>query len=276
MASPSRIAEIRSALANHLEIFAEPHRKMLLELVSLAEVGERARQLISGLTVVGATTSPLAPKKRRPRPKAKSQTKPSKPAAPNAAPVKPAPKPPAVKAAPAAPKVAAPKAAPAANAAASDKPAPKKPAAKVAKQKAAAPKAAPNVAAAKSPKAVKGPAPAAPKKSVSSPKSKPKKAVTAKASTAPKSVPPKASAPPPAPASAGAASDKPTLRQILLGILGKSATPLSLKDIGAKVAATGHKSSSANFAKVLSVALSNLKEVKRVDKGVYALKAPAT
>jgi len=62
------------------------------------------------------------------------------------------------------------------------------------------------------------------------------------------------------------------LHQAIRGALRTAGKPLQLAEIAAKVKASGYKTKSKNFSVILGLRVSEMKDVKRVERGVYALK----
>jgi len=59
-----------------------------------------------------------------------------------------------------------------------------------------------------------------------------------------------------------------SIRQVLKG----SSEPMKLADIAEKVKANGYKTKAKNFGVILGLRLSEMGDVKRVDRGVYVMK----
>jgi hypothetical protein len=55
-------------------------------------------------------------------------------------------------------------------------------------------------------------------------------------------------------------------------VLKSSAEPMKLVDVAAKVKANGYKTTSKNFPVILGLRLSEMKDVKRVERGVYTMR----
>jgi hypothetical protein len=62
------------------------------------------------------------------------------------------------------------------------------------------------------------------------------------------------------------------LHDMISGVLKAASEPIKLADIAEKVKAAGYKTKSPNFAMILGLRLSEMKDVKRVERGVYAMK----
>ena len=62
------------------------------------------------------------------------------------------------------------------------------------------------------------------------------------------------------------------LHNAIRAVLKSSAEPMKLVDVAAKVKANGYPTKSKNFAVILGLRLSEMKDVKRVERGVYMMK----
>jgi hypothetical protein len=62
------------------------------------------------------------------------------------------------------------------------------------------------------------------------------------------------------------------LHDMIRTALKSSSEPVKLADLAEKVKAAGYQSKSDNFAVILGLRLSEMKDVKRVDRGVYTMK----
>ena len=61
------------------------------------------------------------------------------------------------------------------------------------------------------------------------------------------------------------------LHNAIRAVLKSSAEPLKLPDLAAKVKANGYKTASKHFPVILGLRLSEMKDVKRVERGVYTM-----
>lgn len=61
------------------------------------------------------------------------------------------------------------------------------------------------------------------------------------------------------------------LHNMIRTALEASSGPVKLADLAGKVKAAGYKTTSANFALILGLRLSEMKDVKRVERGVYTM-----
>jgi hypothetical protein len=62
------------------------------------------------------------------------------------------------------------------------------------------------------------------------------------------------------------------LHNAIRAVLKGSAEPMKLVDIAQKVKANGYKTKSKNFGVILGLRLSEMADVKRVERGVYSMK----
>jgi hypothetical protein len=62
------------------------------------------------------------------------------------------------------------------------------------------------------------------------------------------------------------------LHNAIRAVLKNSAEPMKLVDVAAKVKANGYETKSKNFPVILGLRLSEMKDVKRVDRGVYTMR----
>jgi hypothetical protein len=62
------------------------------------------------------------------------------------------------------------------------------------------------------------------------------------------------------------------LHNAIRAVLESSAEPMKLVDVAAKVKANGYETKSKNFPVILGLRLSEMKDVKRVERGVYTMR----
>jgi hypothetical protein len=62
------------------------------------------------------------------------------------------------------------------------------------------------------------------------------------------------------------------LHDMIRDVLKASSEPMKLAEIAEKVKAAGYETKSPNFAMILGLRLSEMKDVRRVERGVYAMK----